>query len=95
MISVRRLSPFPPVGTRCFYSNEALGLEGWGVIAEPRDENDASELPILTPWVGTLTGPHDPMQRGLDALAPGIGVLPGENRYMIVPAFMLWVEKKP
>lgn len=92
MISVRRLRPFPPVGTRCLYRNEALGLEGWGVIAEPRNESDASELPILTPWIGTLTGPHDPLQEALDAIAPGIGVLPGEDRYMVVPAFMLWVE---
>lgn len=70
---------FPPVGTRCYYKNEALKLEGWGVIAEPRNEIDGSELPILTPWVGTLTGPVDPLQVGVE-------------RYMVVPAFLLTVE---
>jgi hypothetical protein len=92
MTTVRKLPVFPPVGTRCYYKNEALGLEGWGVIAEPRNDIDASELPILTPWVGTLTGPVDPLQVGLDMLAPGVGVLPGVERYMVVPAFMLTIE---
>ena len=91
-VQVNRLRPFPSVGTRCYYKNEALNLEGWGVIAEPRNEIDGSELPILTPWVGTLTGPVDPLQVGLNALAPNCGVLPGEDRYMVVPAFMLTVE---
>lgn len=91
-VQVNRLPVFPPVGTRCHYKNEALGLEGWGVIAEPRNEIDASELPILTPWVGTLHGPVNAGQVGLNMLAPGVGVLPGVERYMVVPAFLLTVE---
>lgn len=92
MTRVTKLPVFPPVGTRCFYRNEALKLEGWGVIAEPHDELDASELPHLTPWIGTLTGPVSEGQIGLDMLAPGCGVFPGVERYMVVPAFLLTVE---
>ena len=91
-VQVNRLPVFPPVGTRCFYRNEVLNLEGWGVIAEPRNDLDGSELPILTPWVGTLTGPVDAGQVGLNMLAPGCGVFPGGERYMVVPAFLLFVE---
>ena len=91
-VQVNRLPVFPPVGTRCFYRNEVLTLAGWGVIAEPRNDIDASELPILTPWVGTLHGPVDAGQVGLNMLAPGVGVLPGVERYMVVPAFLLTVE---
>jgi len=91
-VRVSRLPVFPPVGTRCYYKNEALKLEGWGVIAEPRDELDGSELPILTPWVGTLHGPVNAGQVGLNMLAPGCGVLPGVERYLIVPAALLTVE---
>ena len=92
MTRVSKLPVFPTVGTRCFYQNEALKLEGWGVIAEPRDEIDGSGLPILTPWVGTLTGPVDAGQIGLNMLAPSVGVLPGVERYSIVPSFLLFVE---
>ena len=92
MTRVSRLPVFPSVGTRCYYKNEALNLEGWGVIAEPRNELDGSELPILTPWVGTLHGLVDAGQVGLDMLAPGVGVFPGVERYMVVPAFLLTVE---
>ncbi len=95
MTRVSKLPVFPPIGTRCFYRNEALKLEGWGVIAEPRDEIDGSSLPILTPWIGTLTGPVDAGQIAFNMLAPGVGVLPGVERYSIVPAFLLWVEDKP
>ena len=91
-VQVNRLPAFPPVGTPCFYRNEVLNLEGWGEIAEPRDDIDASGLPILTPWIGTLTGPVDAGQVGLNMLAPGVGVLPGVERYMVVPAFLLTVE---
>ena len=91
-VQVNRLPVFPPVGTRCFYRNEVLNLAGWGVIAEPRNDIDASELPILTPWVGTLHGPVDAGQVGLNRLAPGVGVFPGVERYMVVPAFLLTVE---
>ena len=91
-VQVNRLPAFPRAGTRCYYKNEALSLEGWGVIAEPRNDIDASELPILTPWIGTLTGPVDAGQVGLNMLAPGCGVLPGVERYMVVPAFLLTVE---
>ncbi len=91
-VQVNRLPVFPPVGTRCHYKNDVLNLEGWGVIAEPRDDIDASELPILTPWIGTLAGPVDAGQVGLNMLAPGVGVLPGIERYMVVPAFLLTVE---
>ena len=94
MTRISRLPVFPPVGTHCFYKNEALKLEGWGVLAAPHDELDASELPHLTPWVGTLTGPVSEGQIGLDMLAPGCGVLPGEDRYLIVPAFLLFIEDK-
>lgn len=82
----------PPVGTRCFYKNDALKLEGWGVIAEPREEEDASEMPLFVPWVGTLTGPVDPRQALLDVLAPGCGVLPGVERYFVLPLTMLTFE---
>jgi len=92
MTCVSKLPVFPPVGTRCFYKNDALKLEGWGVIAAPRDEIDASELPHLAPWIGTLIGPVSETQIGLDMLAPGCGVLPGVERYSIVPAFLLFVE---
>jgi hypothetical protein len=92
MTRVSKMPVFPPVGTRCFYKNEALKLEGWGVIAAPRDALDASELRHLTPWIGTLTGPVDAGQIGLDMLAPGCGVFPGTERYAIVPAFLLFVE---
>ena len=95
MTRVSKLPVFPPVGTRCLYRNEALKLEGWGVIATPRDAIDASELPHLTPWVGTLAGPVNGGQIGLDMLAPGCGVLPGVERYSVVPAFLLWVEAAP
>ena len=90
MIRVSKLPVFPPVGTRCFYKNDALGLEGWGVIAEPRDVIDGSSLPILTPWLGTLTG----RQIGLNLLAPSVGVLPGVERYSVVPAYLLFVENE-
>ena len=93
-VQVNRLPAFPPVGTRCHYKNEVLSLEGWGVIAEPRDEIDGSGLPILTPWVGTLTGPVDAGQIGLNMLAPSVGVLPGVERYSVVPAYLLFVENE-
>ena len=84
-----------PVGTRCFYENDALRLSGWGEVVAPQDDLDAEFLPILTPWRGTLVGPVDAGQVGLNALAPGIGVLPGEDRYSVVPAILLWVEDDP
>jgi len=80
------------VGTRCFYRNGVLRLEGWGVIAEPRDALNAAALPLLTPWIGTLSGPVDPGQAHLDRIAPGSGTLPGTERYMVVAAYMLTVE---
>ena len=92
MRRVYDLPEFPPVGTLCFYKNEPLKLEGWGKITEPRDELDGCELPILTPWIGTLEGPVNPGQVGLNLLAPGIGVLPGREKYLIVPSILLWVE---
>ncbi len=88
---VSQLPAFPPVGTRCYYKNDALRLEGWGVIAEPRDPLDAEELPILTPWIGTLSGPTNMDQVHLDSLAPGCGVLPGTEQYMVLPACLLTV----
>jgi len=94
MTRISELPVFPPVGTRCLYQNEALKLEGWGVLAATHDALDASELPHLTPWIGTLTGPVSEGQIGLDILAPGCGALPGENRYLIVPAFLLFIEDK-
>lgn len=93
MKRVYDLPTFPPVGTPCMYKNPALKLEGWGVIAEPRDEFDGSELPLLTPWLGTLEGPLNRGQVGLEALAPGCGVLPGRDRYLIVPSILLWVRE--
>lgn len=95
MIRVSDLPTFPPVGTRCLYRNEALRIEGWGQIAAPRDPLDALELPILTPWIGTLTGPRNAGQVALNQLAPGCGVLPGEERYQVVGAYLLWVEESP
>ena len=92
MTRVSKLPVFPTVGTRCFYRNEALKLEGWGVIAEPRDEIDGAELPHLAPWLGTLTGPVNAGQVAFNLLAPGVGVLPGVERYSVVPAFLLFVE---
>jgi hypothetical protein len=86
------LATFPPVGTRCFYRNEALKLEGWGEIVEPRDEIDAAEIPLLVPWKGALTGPLDPGQVALNQVAPGCGVLPKEG-YQVVAAILLWVNQ--
>ena len=97
MTRLDKVDPFPPVGTRCFYKNKALRLEGWGVLAEPVDPLDSSEMPLWIPWRGTLHGPVDGGQVGLNMLAPGVGVLPGEDVYRIVPAILLWVpneEKK-
>jgi hypothetical protein len=51
-----------------------------------------AELPLLTPWIGTLTGQVDPGQAHLDHIAPGCGILPGTERYLVVPAYMLTVE---
>jgi hypothetical protein len=50
-----------------------------------------AELPLLTPWIGTLTGQVDPGQAHLDHIAPGCGILPGTERYLVVPAYMLTV----
>lgn len=92
MRRVYDLPEFPPVGTRCMYRNPALKLEGWGVIADPVDDLDAAELPVLTPWFGTLTGPVNDGQVALNRIAPGVGVTPGEGVYRIVPTILLWVE---
>lgn len=92
MTRVSDLPEFPPVGTRCLYLNPALDLKGWGVIAAPRDVDDADEIPHLAPWVGTLSGPVDLDQVALEKMAPGCGVLPGVETYRVVPSFMLWVE---
>ena len=92
MICVRSLPSTPPVGTRCFYRNDALRLEGWGHIVAPLDPIDAEEYPILLPWVGILTGPRNEGQAALDRLAPGCGVFPAEERYVVVPAHLLWVD---
>lgn len=87
-----KLPSLPPVGARCLYQNDALKLRGWGVLAEPRDDIDGSEMPILIPWVGTLEGPRNEGQVALDRLVPGIGVFPSKDRYMVVPRILLWVE---
>ena len=92
MRRVYDLPEFPPVGTRCLYRNPALNLEGWGVIAAPRDDLDGSELPILTPWVGTMIGPVNAGQVALDRIAPGAGVTPGKDVYRVVPSILLWVQ---
>lgn len=94
-VRVTSLPSLPLVGTRCFYKNEALHLEGWGQIAAPRDDIDAEALPVLTPWIGTLTGPRSAGQVSLDQLAPGCGVFSGKERYYVVPAYLLWVEEGP
>ena len=94
MTRLDKVIPSPPVGTRCYYQNPALRLEGWGVIAEPADDIDGSEMPVLVPWRGTLHGPVNGGQVGLDMLAPGVGVLPGEDVYRIVPAILLWVPEE-
>lgn len=91
VVCVYDLPEFPPVGTRCMYRNDALGLEGWGVIAAPRDPGDADDLPYLTPWVGTLVGPIDGDQVALDRMAPGCGTMPGVDVYRVVPTYLLWV----
>ena len=54
MRRVYDLPEFPPVGTRCMYRNPALNLDGWGVIADPRDPGDADDLPYREV---TSTGP--------------------------------------
>jgi hypothetical protein len=94
MTRLDKVNPLPPVGTRCFYRNDALRLEGWGVLVEPADEIDGSEMPILLPWRGTLHGPVNGGQVGLNMLAPGVGVLPREDVYRIVPAILLWVPNE-
>jgi hypothetical protein len=81
-----------PVGTRCFYENKALKLSGWGVLVDPKDEIDADSFPVLRCWYGKLDGPCDETQEFLNALAPGVGTLPGEG-YCVLPAYLLWVEK--
>ncbi len=93
MTRLDKVSPFPPVGTRCFYKNPALKLEGWGVLVEPEDKIDGSEIPLLLPWRGTLHGPVNSGQVGLNMLAPGVGVLPGEEVYRVLPSILLWVEE--
>lgn len=50
------------------------------------------ELLILTPWIGIFTGPVDPDQVHLECIASGCGILPGTDRYMVVPTHMLTVE---
>ena len=92
MTRLDKVNPLPPVGTRCLYKNDALKLEGWGVLAKPVDAIDAAEWPILVPWRGTLHGPVCAGQLGLDAISPGAGVLPGEDVYRVVCAILLWVE---
>ena len=91
MTPLNRLATLPPAGTRCFYQNEALKLEGWGVITQPRDDIDADLMPGLVPWRGALSGPVDPTQRFLDQLVPGCGVLPGEDRYLMAPRTLLFL----
>ena len=83
-----------PLGTRCYYENEALKLSGWGVLVEPLDEIDAEEMPHLLPWRGTLIGPVNGGQVMLNMLAPGCGILPGEDVYCILPRICLWVERE-
>ena len=62
------------------------------VIAAPRDDLDGLEVPVLTPWVGTLTGPVNAGQVALDRIAPGAGVTPGKDVYRVVPSILLWVQ---
>lgn len=76
------------------YRNSALKLEGWGVLVDPRDPEDALEVPILLPWEGELQGPENAGQKGLNALAPGCGVLPGVG-YRVLPSCLLYVEAEP
>lgn len=57
MICLSTVERIPPAGTRCFYRNDALQLEGWGVLADPADDIDAEEMPFLLPWIGTIVGP--------------------------------------
>lgn len=94
MTNLTKLRTLPPVGTRCMYRNSALKLEGWGVLVDPRDPEDALEVPILLPWEGELQGPENAGQKGLNALAPGCGVLPGVG-YRVLPSCLLYVEAEP
>ena len=94
MTRLDKVRPRPSVGTRCFYSNDALNLEGWGVLVEPANPIDGSEMPILLPWRGTLHGPVNGGQVGLNMLAPGCGMLPGEDVYRVVPGILLWVPNE-
>jgi hypothetical protein len=95
MTRLDKVTPFPPVGTRCFYKNDAIKLSGWGFLAEPLDDSDNSELPLWVPWRGTLHGPVNEGQVGLNVLAPGCGMLPGDDVYRVLPAILLWVEENP
>jgi len=94
MTRLDKVRPRPSVGTRCYYKNPALKLEGWGVLVAPEDPLDGSEWPLLLPWRGTLRGPVNGGQVGLNMLAPGCGMLPGEDVYRVVPAILLWVPEE-
>lgn len=91
MTPLNQLATLPPAGTRCFYQNKALKLEGWGVITQPQDDIDASLMPGLVPWCGVLCGPLNTDQHHLDQLAPGCGVLPAKDRYLMAPRTLLFL----
>lgn len=83
----------PPVGTACFYSNEALNLSGWGVVTEAAEEDvEFVSEGHMVPWLGTLDGPVNAGQVTLDQLAPGCGVLPG-HEYRLLPISLMFMKK--
>lgn len=80
----------PPPGTRCFLRNEALGLEGWGVLLPlPPDEEEYAD--IFAFWEGELSGPTGAEQlllkkAGFESMTPGFG-------RMMVTKNLLFVEQ--
>lgn len=82
----------PPLGTPCFYFNEALNLSGWGVVVSPaEDDIEFASEGRMIPWLGTLDGPVNAGQVALDNLAPGCGVLPGHG-YRLLPTSLLFMK---
>jgi len=83
MTRLDKVTPFPSVGTRCFYKNDPAKVEGWGVLAEPIDNIDAERFPDSVPWRGILTGPAHYAE------------FPNEVEYHVVETTLLWVEAAP
>jgi len=77
-----------PRGLPVIYTNPALPHITWGgVVCDPAPE-DAEEVGVLVPWIGTLHG-RDAGQDALSSLAPGVGASEGFGYRMDAPFVML------